>query len=165
MRELSERLRLLVDREFRGDSLFPQERRLKSTYRALPARDVFSPFELKIDRIPAQKRLVLGTGIEDENLPFIVWSAGQRGFVLLLLGFYWLMPPTKVATRGEIRWVVLEELEMGLHPRAISVVLLLVFELFARGYRVCISTHSSQVLDAVWALKHLKSTTRTKQRF
>jgi hypothetical protein len=51
----------------------------------------------------------------------------------------------------------LEELEMGLHPRAISVVLLLVFELVARGYRVCLSTHSPQVLDAVWALKNLKT--------
>jgi hypothetical protein len=45
---------------------------------------------------------------------------------------------------------------MGLHPRAISVVLLLVFELMARGYRVCLSTHSPQVLDAIWALKHLR---------
>ena len=87
----------------------------------------------------------------------MVWSAGQREFVPLLLGFYWLMPPTKVSTRDQIRWVVLEELEMGLHPRAISVVLLLVLELVARGYRVCLSTHSPQVLDAVWALKQLKA--------
>ena len=42
-------------------------------------------------------------------------------------------------------------MEMGLHPRAIAVVMLMVFELMARGYRVCISTHSPQVLDAVWA--------------
>jgi len=47
-------------------------------------------------------------------------------------------------------------LEMGLHPRAISVVMLMVFELMARGYRVCISTHSPQVLDAVWALQRLR---------
>jgi len=76
--------------------------------------------------------------------------------VPLLLGFYWLMPPTKISTRAEIEWVVLEELEMGLHPRAISVVVLLVLELVARGYRVCLSTHSPQVLDAIWALKHLR---------
>ena len=50
----------------------------------------------------------------------------------------------------------MEELELGLHPRAIAVVLLLVFELVARGYRVCLSTHSPQVLDALWALKHLR---------
>jgi hypothetical protein len=50
---------------------------------------------------------------------------------------------------------VIEELEMGLHPRAIAVVMLMVFELMVRGYRVCISTHSPQVLDAIWALRHL----------
>jgi predicted ATPase len=55
-----------------------------------------------------------------------------------------------------VNWVVIEELEMGLHPRAISVVMLMIFELVTRGYRVCVSTHSPQVLDAVWALKHLR---------
>ena len=46
---------------------------------------------------------------------------------------------------------------MGLHPRAISVVVLMVFELMKRGYRVCLSTHSPQVLEAVWVLRHLKA--------
>jgi len=86
----------------------------------------------------------------------MVWSAGQREFVPLLLGMYWLVPPTKVSRRGSIEWVVLEEPEMGLHPRAISVVLLMVLELVARGYRVCVSTHSPHVLEAVWVLRHLK---------
>ena len=58
--------------------------------------------------------------------------------------------------RGEIKWVVLEELEMGLHPRAIDVLLLMTLELIARGYRVCLSTHSSQVLEVLWALRHLR---------
>lgn len=157
VREFSENLRVLVEREFgaSGD-LFPQERRLKSAFRDLLQRHVFSDFHLKVDRFRSQKRLVLGLGEAKESLPYMVWSAGQREFVPLLLGFYWLMPPTKVSTRDDIRWVVLEELEMGLHPRAIAVVLLLVFELVARGYRVCLSTHSPQVLEAVWALKHLK---------
>jgi hypothetical protein len=87
----------------------------------------------------------------------MVWSAGQREFVPLLLGLYWLMPSTKSSRRGHIEWVVLEELEMGLHPRAISVLLLMVLELVARGYRVCLSTHSPQILEAVWALRHLKA--------
>jgi len=99
---------------------------------------------------------VLGAGSDADSLPYLVWSAGQREFVPLLLGFYWLMPATKVSRRAGINWVVLEELEMGLHPRAISIVLLLAFELVARGYRVCLSTHSPQVLDAVWALQHLR---------
>jgi hypothetical protein len=156
VREFSEKLRGLVEQEFSGVSLFPQERRLKKEFRDLLERDVFSRFALKVDKVRSQKRLVLGTGREGDNLPYMVWSAGQREFVPLLLGFYWLMPPTKVSRRGAIDWVVLEELEMGLHPRAISVVLLLVFELLSRGYRVCLSTHSSQVLDALWALKHLR---------
>ena len=156
VREFSEKLRSLVETEFSGESLFPQKRRLKKELRELLERDVFSKFALRVDKVRSQKRLVLGTGKENDNLPYMVWSAGQREFVPLLLGFYWLIPPTSVSRRGEIDWVVLEELEMGLHPRAISVVLLLVFELLARGYKVCLSTHSSQVLDALWALKHLR---------
>ena len=156
VREFSEKLRVLVEKEFAGESLFPQPRRLKKEYRDLLERDVFSKFSLKVDKVRSQKRLVLGNGDERDSLPYMVWSAGQREFVPLLLGLYWLMPPTAVSRRGDIEWVVLEELEMGLHPRAISIVLLLVFELLQRGYRVCLSTHSSQVLDAMWALKHLK---------
>ncbi len=158
VREFSEKLRVLVEQEFgaSGD-LFPQERRLKREFRDLLQRHVFSNFHLKVDKFRSQKRLVLGPEETKESLPYMVWSAGQREFVPLLLGFYWLMPPTKVSTRDDIKWVVLEELEMGLHPRAIAVVLLLVLELVARGYRVCLSTHSPQVLDAVWALKHLKA--------
>ena len=166
VREFSERLRVLVEQEFgaTGD-LFPQERRLKREFRELLERHVFSNFHLKVDKSRSQKRLILGTGPEAEALPYMVWSAGQREFVPLLLGFYWLMPPTKVSTRGDIKWVVLEELEMGLHPRAIAVVLLLVFELVARGYRVCLSTHSPQVLDAIWALKHLRQTKAGAEAF
>lgn len=165
VREFSEKLRDLVEKELGSASLFPQVRRLKREFRELLERDVFSKYALKIDKVRSQKRLVLGTDKEGENLPYMVWSAGQREFVPLLLGFYWLMPPTKVSRRGKIDWVVLEELEMGLHPRAISVVLLLVFELVVRGYRVCLSTHSSQVLDALWAIKHLSDNGGTAKAF
>jgi AAA domain, putative AbiEii toxin, Type IV TA system/AAA ATPase domain len=157
VREFSEKLRVLVEQEFAGSDLFPQERRLKREFRDLLRRHVFSKYHLKVDKVRSQKRLILGPAGKAEPLPYMVWSAGQREFVPLLLGFYWLMPSTKVSTRDDIRWVVLEEMEMGLHPRAIGVVLLLVLELLARGYRVCLSTHSPQVLDAVWALKHLKA--------
>lgn len=156
VRDFSEKLRVLVEREFTTDSLFPQPKRLKGAFRELLQRDVFSSFQLKVDRYRSQKRLVLGAEAGTESLPYMVWSAGQREFVPLLLGFYWLMPPTKVAKRGKIEWVVIEELEMGLHSRAISVVMLMVFELLHRGYKVCISTHSPQVLECAWALIHLK---------
>src|SRR6266571_574125 len=166
VRQFSENLRVLVEQEFgaSGD-LFPKERRLKREFRDLLQRHVFSDFHLKVDKFHSQKRLVLAAEETKESLPYMVWSAGQREFVPLLLGFYWLMPPTKVSTRDDIKWVVLEELEMGLHPRAIAVVLLLVLELVARGYRVCLSTHSPQVLDAVWALRHMKEQHASAQAF
>ena len=45
---------------------------------------------------------------------------------------------------------------MGLHPQAVSVVVLLVLELLWRGYRVVLSTHSPHLLTAVWMLRRLQ---------
>lgn len=47
---------------------------------------------------------------------------------------------------------------MGLHPRAISAVLLIILELMTRGYKVCLSTHSPQVLELVWAMETMRKT-------
>lgn len=156
LREFSEHLRLLMT-DFGSDgTLFPVPRRLKSELRDLLQAHIFPGFDLRIDTQRAQKRLVLtSTTKGGGTLPVAVWSAGQREFVPLLLGLYWLMPATAPRRTG-LDWAVIEELEMGLHPRAIAVVMLMVFELMARGYRVCISTHSPQVLDAVWALQRLR---------
>jgi len=155
VRQFSEKLRVLVEQEFgTTESLFPQERRLKKEFRDMLERSVFGKFRLQIDKVGPQKRLVLGT--EEQHLPYMVWSAGQREFVPLLLGLYWLMPPSKAARRGEIEWVILEELEAGLHPRAIEAVLMIALELVVRGYRVCLSTHSTQVLEALWAIQRLR---------
>jgi len=157
VRAFSENLRMLMEREFTGTGpLFPKTNRLKADYRELLQQSVFADFKLSVDRVQSQKRLVLDAG--GGNLPFMVWSAGQREFVPLLLGLYWLMPPSKVATRGDIEWVIIEELEMGLHPRAISAVLLIILELMTRGYKVCLSTHSPQVLELVWAMETIRKT-------
>lgn len=64
-----------------------------------------------------------------------------------------LLPAANLPRRKEIEWVVIEELEMGLHPKAINAVMLVVLELLSRGYRVCLSTHSPQVPDVLWALR------------
>lgn len=155
VRDFSEKLRVLVEHEFGGSELlFPQAGRLKKQLRDMLSEHVFSGFSLKIDKVASQKRLVLERG--KEPFPHMVWSAGQRELVPLLLGLYWLMPPTKVSQRGDIEWVVLEVCEMGLHPRAVSVVLLTVLELIRRGYRVCLSTHATQVLEAVWAIRQFQ---------
>ncbi len=156
VRAFSEKLRLLMEQELgAGDAVFPKANRLKREYRKLLEEAVFKRFRLTIDTFRSQKRLVLGQAQGVEHLPYMVWSAGQREFVPLLLGLYWLLPPAKVSRRGDIEWVIIEEPEMGLHPRAITTLLLLVLELLHRGYRVCISTHSPQVLDLVWVLQNL----------
>jgi hypothetical protein len=156
VRAYSEKLRMLMEKELAsGEPIFPQERRLKDEYRALLQETVFGEFKLSVDKLRSQKRLVLRQG-EGYPLPYMVWSAGQREFVPLLLGLYWLMPPRRTPRRKGLEWIIIEELEMGLHPRAISTVLLLVLELMKRGYRVCLSTHSPQVLDVVWAINSLR---------
>ena len=63
----------------------------------------------------------------------MVWSAGQREVIPLLLGLYWLMPSTRISKRRDVEWAIIEELEMGLHPHAISAVLLMVLELLTRA--------------------------------
>lgn len=47
----------------------------------------------------------------------------------------------------------IEEPEMGLHPQSISVLLVILFDLLRRGYKVIVSTHSSQVPELVWAIQ------------
>lgn len=86
VRDFSEKLRTLVEQEFAGNpQLFPQPRRLKSEIRKLLTGHVFGGFALKIDKVASQKRLVLQRPTDAHPLPHMVWSAGQREFVPLLL--------------------------------------------------------------------------------
>ena len=159
VRWFSEKLRLLMEQELgSGDAVFPKIKRLKAEYRKLLEDAIFGKFRLTVDTFRSQRRLVLSQAKGGKSLPYMVWSAGQREFVPLLLGLYWLMPPAKVSQQGSVRWVIIEEPEMGMHPRAITTVLLLVLELLDRNYRVCISTHSPQVLELVWVLRVLQNT-------
>ena len=90
------------------------------------------------------------------TLPFMTWTAGQREFTPLLMGLYHLLPRTNLRKREGTNSVVIEEPEMGLHPQAITAVLLLVLDLIWRGYRVVLSTHSPHVLALMWLMKILK---------
>lgn len=159
LREFSETLHELVQTEFSAgdaDKLFPKTNRLKEGLRRLVVESVFHEFGLEVSRgNDMTKRLVLTKG--DTNLSFMTWSAGQREFTPLLLGLYWLLPAGGVPTREQFESVVIEEPEMGLHPRAIQAVMALVLELMQRGYRVFLSTHSPAVLDVIWGLQTLKA--------
>ena len=61
----------------------------------------------------------------------------------------------KGGKKDNINWVVIEEPEMGLHPKAISAVLLIFLELLRRGYKVIVSTHSAQILELIWAIRFI----------
>ncbi len=136
-------------------TLFPVERRLKREIRDQIDSAVFHGGKVGIeeDRQHA-RRLRLAHGAM--YLPFMTWTAGQRELTPLLLGLYHLLPPTRLRKRPETDWVVLEEPEMGLHPQAITAVMLLVLDLLWRGYRVVLSTHSPHVLTMLWMMRLLQ---------
>ena len=100
-----------------------------------------------------KKRLKLQ--INGLDLPFMTWSTGQKEFIPLLMGFYWLCS-TPTGRRLAIDTVIIEEPEMGLHPEAIKSVLLQIIELLSRGYKVIVSTHSPILLEFAWAFNFLK---------
>lgn len=139
----------------KGDSLFPLDRVLKKHYREMIDKAVFHGGMVGIEKDAQHtKRLQLSHG--EARLPFMTWTAGQREFTPLLLGLYHLLPPRKIPKQEHIDWVVIEEPEMGLHPRAILVFMLLVLDLLWRNYRVVLSTHSPLVLMALWMLRRLQ---------
>ena len=152
IRAFSEQVHQLVQNEFgRDPELFPRKNRLSSTLREPISKHIFGGGKLAIESKEYSKRVMLQ--VKDSSLPFLAWSAGQREFTPLLLGLYWLCPPAASSQRDQLKWAVIEEPEMGLHPQAISTTMALIGELLARNYKICISTHSPHVLDVVWALQ------------
>lgn len=135
--------------------LFPVGGRLKREVREKIDAAVFHGGSVGIEE-DAQHALRLRLVHGQMHLPFMTWTAGQREFTPLLLGLYHLLPPSARRKREETDWVVLEEPEMGLHPRAVTAVMLLVLDLLWRGYRVVLSTHSPHVLTMVWMLRRLQ---------
>ncbi len=136
-------------------TLFPVDKRLKKEIRNKIDAAVFHGGTIGIEQDPqhAQRlRLVHGR----THLPFMTWTAGQREFTPLMLGLYHLLPSVQQRKREGTEWVVIEEPEMGLHPQAVTAVMLLVLDLLWRGYRVVLSTHSPHILTMLWMMRLLK---------
>lgn len=152
VKQFSEQLRRLMETGLGGGkgAIFPQEGRFNKDFRNAISQTIFSNAEVRLDTREMRKRLILKVG--ENELPYMVWSAGQREFMPLLLGLYALMPSSGAAKKPTLDWVVIEEPEMGLHPQAISTLLILFLELMNRGYKVIVSTHSPQILEMVWAI-------------
>ena len=155
VKQFSEQLRLLMEAGLGSGKgpIFPQKGRINRTLRNAIGKSIFGDAEIRLDKSGLRKRIVLD--VADTQLPFMTWSTGQREFAPLLLGLYWLMPSGKVQKKDNINWVIIEEPEMGLHPKAISALLLIFLELLRRGYKVIVSTHSSQILELIWAIRFI----------
>ncbi|MCX7765031.1 MAG: ATP-binding protein [Bacteroidia bacterium] len=159
VRRFSDVLHLLIQQELampEGDRLFPRQKRFKETLRSRIQESIYGEYELISEIDKHQRRLALKRRDDPTSLPYMSWSAGQREFTPLLLGLLFLLPAGKKPKVKEISYVIIEELEMGLHPKAIENVLLLLLELLNRGYKVILSTHSSIPLEMVWASHAIK---------
>lgn len=155
LRQFSETLRQLLQNGMdKKEAIFPISNRLKKPLRDSFNESIFHDGKVIIDEKTGQKKLKMQ--IEGMSIPFIAWSAGQKEFMPLLMGFYWLCPPSKVSRKDEYKYVVIEEPEMGLHPQAIKSVILQVLDLLGRNYKVIISTHSPVLLEFAWAFNLLK---------
>jgi hypothetical protein len=157
VRNFSEHLRLLMQQGFsnKDNAVFPQIGRLKKEISDALDASIFHGAKVELNTVGMRKRIQINAN--GNLLPFMAWSAGQREFMPLLLGLYWLMPISKYFKKSSINFVVIEEPEMGLHPRAILSVILVCLEILHQGYSLLISTHSPVLLEAVWAIRNLQN--------
>jgi hypothetical protein len=156
VREFSERLLelLTTSRAGGGNVLFPQDRRLQQQFQRLIDDAVFHGGELQL--ISDGPRRQFKIKYPNSEIAYMAWTAGQREFIPLLLGMYFLVPSRRRTKVPDLHWVVIEEPEMGLHAKAVQAVMLLILELMHRGYRVALATHSTAVLEVIWAMQQLK---------
>lgn len=156
LRRFSETLRVFIQGGLGNpDTIFPMKNRLKEDVRSSINQTIFHDAKVVIDQAGNQRKMKLE--IDDMRIPFMTWSAGQKEFMPLLLGIYCLSgPPTQVVNKEDYEWVVIEEPEMGLHPKAIQSVLLEIIELMKNGYKVIVSTHSTIFPEFVWAFNNLR---------
>lgn len=161
LRQFSEILRVFMNTGLGGNNtLFPISTRLKNMQRRSFNDSIFHNGKVVMENENGQRKMRLK--VDGMDMPFMTWSAGQKEFMPLLMGFYCVSgPPMHVLNKDQYQYVVIEEPEMGLHPKAIMSVLLQIIELVQSGKKVIVSTHSTVPLEFVWAFNILK---KSKQK-
>lgn len=156
LKNFSETLRVFIQGGLGNPNvIFPMRNRLKGAVKKSIDKSVFHGAKVVIDQTSGQRKMKLN--VNEVSLPFMTWSAGQKEFMPLLLAMYCLSgPPTSVINKNDYKWVIIEEPEMGLHPRAIQAVILEIIELMQSGYKVIVSTHSPTLLEFAWVFESLK---------
>lgn len=164
LRQFSELLRLFFQYGLNGNNIvFPLRNRLKGAMKKSLQDNIFHQGKVLIDEASGQKKMNLS--VKGLSIPFMAWSTGQKEFMPLLMAFYCLSGPiSNVVDRNQYKYVVLEEPEMGLHPKAILSILLEIIELMQNGYKIILSTHSSVLLEFVWAFNNIKNSNASKEQ-
>lgn len=160
LRSFSESIRLLMGRESSNgnepsEKIFPKEGRLRDALEQMIDASIFYGASVEQAQVNLRKQFRLN--VAGSHLPFMSWSTGQKEFMPLLLSIYHLLPrQSGVSTSDNLEWIVVEEPEMGLHPRAIQAVMVLLLELVAHGYKVVLSTHSPVLVELAWVMHFIQ---------
>ncbi|MEN2993654.1 MAG: AAA family ATPase [Bacteroidia bacterium] len=116
--------------------------------------EIWGGFERYI-RFSPQFEIGLKKG-KEVRLPYTSLSFGQREFMPLYFALRFLYGPRGARKIKHLTYVIIEEPELGLHPKGIKVTFLLLLELLHRGYKVYLSTHSHDILEMVWLMRTLQ---------
>jgi hypothetical protein len=163
MREFSEDIRFEMEQPGSA-TIFPMNNKINKDLRNIIDKNIYYGSILSIDKIGNRKNVVLNI-VGDIKISIGSWSTGQREFTPLLLGLFYLLPPSKVAKKDKINTIIIEEPEAGLHPAAIIDVVFIIMELLKRGYKVVLSTHAPIILDTIWAINEIKKNKSTPELF
>jgi hypothetical protein len=123
-----------------------------------PANSIY--YGLEPTFIEEDNRLRFGLSGEGKSLDYRLWSFGQGSYFPIAITFEQLK--RYVLDSGHIhesikhRYIVIEEPELGLHPKAIQDFMLQVFGMMQLGFKIILSTHSDYILETVWVLKQLQ---------
>lgn len=155
LRSFSETLRIYLQGGLDNAIIFPAGKRLKEALLNSFDENIFHGGKIVMEDMAGLRKIKMR--IDNANLPFMTWSAGQKEFMPLLLAFYYLSGGnSQLMNRSKHKYIVIEEPEMGLHPQAIKAVILEILELIHNGLKVIISTHSTTLLDFAWAFNIIK---------
>lgn len=110
--------------------------------------DFLKKTDINMRRSAGSQRLEMT--INKQTVPYMAWSTGQRELTPLLMALDYF------TTNPKSDYIVIEEPELGLHPRGIIEFMLTVLKIMQTGTKVIVSTHSGTPLDFVWTIQHLR---------
>lgn len=157
LREFTETLRTFLQFGMANDAvIFPVKNAHAEIENRLLEESIFHDGKVVMAEMSGQKKMLLS--VDGMKIPFMAWSAGQKEFMPLMLAFYCLADsPAKVVKRDRYTTVIIEEPEMGLHPKAILSILMQICALIVNGYKVIVSTHSPIFIEFAWAFNTLQN--------